>query len=174
MANPFLAEIRMFAGNFAPRGWVFTNGQILSIQQNTAVFSLLGTNYGGNGTTNFALPNLQGMLPMGTGQGPGLSPRSVGEVVGVETVTLTVNELAAHSHTPGAFNGPADQPSPAGNIWAMEPVGATNPYSGAAPNVPMAANLLLPTGGGQPHSNLMPHAVVSFIIALAGIFPARN
>jgi microcystin-dependent protein len=173
MSQPFVAEIRMFAGNFAPRSWAFCNGQLMSISQNTALFSLLGTFYGGDGKSNFALPNLQGSVPVHMGQGPGLTDRVLGETGGTQTVTLLSSEIPAHNHPVRCSSQPADQPSPGGFVWAMEPTGLVNPYTSGPPNVPMA-NLAGNAGGNQPHNNLMPYLVVNFIIALNGVFPARN
>lgn len=173
MSEPFVAEIRMFAGNFAPRGWALCDGQILPISQNTALFSLLGTFYGGNGTSNFALPNLQGNVPIHMGQGPGLSDYFLGQTGGSQTVTLLSSEMPAHNHPVRCSSQPADQPSPGGFLWAMEPTGLVNPYTSGLPNVAMA-NLVGIAGGNQPHNNLMPYLVVSFIIALQGVYPARN
>ena len=173
MSQPFVAEIRMFAGNFAPKGWALCNGQILPISQNTALFSLLGTFYGGDGKSNFALPNLQGNVPVHMGQGPGLSDYVLGETAGSQTVTLLSSEMPAHNHPVSCSSQQADQPSPGGFVWAVEPTGLVNPYTSGAPNVPMA-NLAGNAGGNQPHNNLMPYLVVTFIIALQGIFPARN
>lgn len=175
MASPFVAEIILFAGNFAPRGHALCNGQLLPISQNTALFSLLGTTYGGNGTTNFALPDLQGRLPSHSGQGPGMSVRDLGEKAGLETVALTTSELPGHNHTViyGAGSA-ADSPSPLGRYPAAPASGT--PYSGP-PGTQMAAETvtsLAPSGGGLPHNNLMPSLCVNFIIAMQGVFPARN
>jgi microcystin-dependent protein len=171
--EPFLGEIRMFAGNFAPFRWALCNGQLLTISQNTALFSLLGTFYGGDGKTTFALPNLQGNVPVHVGQGPGLSPYVQGQTGGTPAVTLLQTEMPGHNHPVDCGSQPADQPSPGGFVWAMEPTGLVNPYTSGAPNVPMA-NLMGNAGGNQPHNNLMPFLVVNFIIALQGIFPSRN
>lgn len=175
MASPFVAEIRIFAGNFAPKGWAFCNGQILPISQNTALFSLLGTTYGGDGKSNFALPNLQGSAPMHQGQGPGLTLRDLGEAAGSDTVTLLLTETPAHSHavTGATSIGTSTVPGP-NSIWAASGVGRTPPplYSNTAPNVGMAG--LSIAGGGLPHNNMQPFLGLTFIIALQGIFPARN
>ena len=181
MADPFLGEIRMFAGTYAPNGWAFCNGQILSIAQNSALFSLLGTTYGGNGQTTFALPNLQGRVPMGQGQGPGLSFRNLGEVSGAETVTLSLTHLPAHAH-PVSLSSPATT-----NLGTlMEPGPGTVPAASNQRNAQYApsasANTQLPVSNGNtgsagnnsPVSVMQPSLAVSFIIALQGIFPSRN
>jgi microcystin-dependent protein len=177
MSEPFLAEIIMFAGNFAPRGWAFCQGQILSIAQNTALFSLLGTTYGGNGQTTFALPDLRGRVPVGTGQGPGLPSINLGEVSGEPTHTLIITEMPAHNHQAQAQgnSNTGDNPGPAGNTWAVSDARANN-YINAAPNGPMAANTVTVgiAGGSQPHNNMQPYLGMNYIIAIAGIFPSRN
>ena len=173
MASPFLAEIRMMGCNFAPRGNALCNGQILSISQNTALFSLLGTTYGGNGQTTFALPNLQGRAPMHPGQGPGLTDYTLGESSGTETVTLVLNEMPIHAHTPACVDANANQYGPGGNTWAREVTGL-NFYGPAGTPAPMAAQTISPVGGGQPHNNRQPSLAINFIIAVQGIFPARN
>jgi len=175
MSDQYVAEIRMFAGNFAPYGWALCNGQILPISQNTALFSLLGTNYGGNGTSNFGLPNLQGSAPLGYGQGPGLSQRVLGETGGEQSVTLLNTQLPSHTHTAqAAAAGGLD--SPAGNVWGEAQLGKTplNIYASGPGTVQMHAQSLAFTGGNQPHNNLPPFLCVTFIIALTGIFPPRN
>ncbi len=175
MTDPFLAEIRIFGGNFAPRGWALCNGQLMSISQNTALFSLLGTTYGGDGRVTFGLPNLQGATPMQQGQGPGLSQRYLGELGGTPTVTLIQSEMAMHTHTALSFDGAGDNTSPTNNTWAQSrSLRSGDPlYSTSAPNILMNGQAVLPTGGSQPHNNLPPYLTVSFIIALQGIFPQR-
>lgn len=174
MSDQFIAEIRIFASNFAPQGWAFCNGQLMSISQNTALFSLLGTTYGGNGMTNFALPNFQGVSPIHPGQGAGLSLRDLGETGGTETVTLLAAEIPAHTHAANCNSGMGDQYGPPGNFWATD-AGGNDEYNAAAtPNITMAAGALGPTGGNTPHSNLQPYLVLNFCIALQGIFPARS
>ncbi|MGE5170199.1 MAG: phage tail protein [Rudaea sp.] len=170
MATPFLGEIYVVPYNFAPRNFAFCDGQTLSIAQNTALFALLGTSYGGNGTTTFALPDLRGRTPIGMGQGPGLSQRIIGESAGSATVTLSVAEMSAHAHTPVTSPAPADRSNARGNYLAVPPDPV---YANAAPNASLG-NALLPSGGGQPHNNLPPYLVVNFVIAMQGIFPSRN
>lgn len=176
MADQFVSEIRMFAGNFAPTGWALCNGQILPISQNTALFSLLGTTYGGNGVSTFALPNLQGSAPLGAGQGPGLSQRILGETGGQQAVTLINSQMPAHSHTAMASTaGGVD--SPAGAAWGESKLGKTplNTYAASgANNVPMSPQALAGAGGSLPHNNLPPYQCLTFIIALQGIFPPRS
>jgi microcystin-dependent protein len=175
MSNPFLAEIRIFAGNFAPKGWAQCNGQIVPISQNTALFSLLGTTYGGDGKSNFALPNLQGCAPMHAGQGPGLSLRDLGETGGEQTVTLLQTEMPAHSHTVQCLSSGDANNSPQGNIWAGGGRGAPPIYtSSTAHNVPMNPLGTSITGGDLPHNNMPPFLGLTFIIALQGVFPARS
>lgn len=174
MADPFVAEIRMFAGNFAPRGWAFCDGQLLQISQNTALFSLLGTTYGGDGHTTFALPDLQGRTPMHWGQGPGLSPRDIGETGGSPTVTLLTSEIPAHIHQASAAAGTGPT-SPENAAWGTQS-GRTPPpaYSSAAPDVTMSPQALSPAGSSFPHNNMQPYLAVTFIIALQGVFPPRG
>jgi microcystin-dependent protein len=169
MSEPFLGEIRMFSGNFAPRGWALCNGQIMAINQNTALFSILGTTYGGNGVNNFALPNLQGSVPIHAGNGFPL-----GQIGGEQNVTLTTAQMPPHSHSAQCVNAKATKPNPVGNVWAQDAAGSTAEYSNVAPNGAMAAAAIAPAGGGQPHDNMPPYLVVNFIIALQGIFPSRN
>lgn len=174
MSNPFVAEIRMFAGNFAPKGWALCNGQLLPISQNTALFSLLGTTYGGDGRTNFALPNLQGTTPLGQGQGNGLSLRVLGESGGEPTVGLNMAEMPSHSHGVSASDAAGGQ-NPANNVWSKPSHRGLDAYNSNPGTSPMMSpSALGATGGGQPHNNLMPYQVVTFIIALQGVFPARN
>jgi microcystin-dependent protein len=174
MADPFVAEIRIFPFKFAPKGWAFCDGQILPISQNTALFSLLGTTYGGNGQSTFALPNLQGSAPMHPGQGQGLSLRDLGEMSGVETVTLLVSELPFHPHTMQAFATPADLKEPqAGAVLTRNQNGSI--YNTTISNfVTMAPQALTPTGGGLPHNNMQPYLTLNFCIALQGVFPPRG
>jgi microcystin-dependent protein len=173
MADPFVAEIRIFPFNFAPKGWAWCDGQLLPLSQNTALFSLLGTTYGGNGKSNFALPDLQGRAPMHPGQGPGLSLHDLGETGGSETVTLLESEIPAHSHGMRAYTqDPADLFSPAGNALARSNNG--NAWGTAANLVNLAPESLAPAGGDQPHNNMQPYLTFYFNIALQGVFPPRT
>jgi microcystin-dependent protein len=170
MSEPFIAEVRIFAGNFAPRNWALCNGQLLPIAQNTALFSLVGTTYGGDGRTNFGLPDLQGRAPMHPGHGPGLSTRQLGETGGSGDVTLSQAQLPAHTHALQASDQPATGGQPAGNLPSVT---REDTYSSSGTPVPMRADALAPTGGGQSHNNLQPFLALYFIIALAGIYPSR-
>ena len=174
MADPFVAEIRIFPFNFAPTGWAWCNGQIMPISQNTALFSLLGTTYGGNGQTTFALPDLQGSAPMHPGQGPGLSLHDLGELGGSETVTLLESEMPAHVHTMRASAGDADLQSPGPNNVMALSAGAFAYQTSTTQLAPMAPQALAPAGGDQPHNNLMPYLTLYFAIALQGVFPPRD
>jgi Microcystin-dependent protein len=176
MADPFVAEIRIFPFNFAPKGWAWCDGQLLPLSQNTALFSLLGTTYGGDGKSNFALPDLQGRAPMHPGQGPGLSLHDLGETGGSETVTLLESEIQAHSHQLRGDNqdpGDTAAPSPAA-VFAK----STNAFSyvvpPASPLVTMSDNAIAPAGGDQPHNNMQPYLTFYFNIALQGVFPPRT
>lgn len=174
MSSPFVAEIRIFPFNFAPKGWAFCDGQILPLSQNTALFSLLGTTYGGDGKSNFALPNMQGNVPMHPGQGPGLSLHDLGETGGSEFVTLLESEIPSHAHALMASSTSSSKPSPAGNALARISSGAT-PYAApaGAPLVAFNDNALAPSGGNQPHNNMQPYLTLNFCIALQGIYPPR-
>ena len=175
MADPFVAEIRIFPFNFAPRGWAWCDGQLLPLSQNTALFSLLGTTYGGNGKSNFALPDLQGRAPMHPGQGPGLSLHDLGETGGSETVSLLESEIPSHSHgLRGNFNT-ADvfDPSPARSFARSNP-GQLYQSNTQANLTFMSDNTLTPAGGDQPHNNLQPYLTFYFCIALQGVFPPRG
>lgn len=171
MSDPFVAEIRMLGCNFAPSGWAFCNGQLLPISQNTALFSLVGTYYGGDGKSTFALPDLQGRVPIGTGQGPGLANRDLGESGGSQAVTLIPTEIPAHTHLGAAVASNADRSNASNNVRAKpaDPVYASSPATGALP----AAALGI-AGGSQPHNNLQPYRALNFVIALQGIFPPRQ
>lgn len=173
MADPFLAEIRIFPFNFAPRGWAFCDGAILSINQNQALFSLLGTTYGGDGRTTFALPDLRSRMPLHAGSGPALTTRSLGETGGAESVALTVPQLAAHSHALSASTAPGNRQSPASAYLATDATGSIINYSTTS-NAQMASAAIGTTGGNQPHENMPPFLALSFCIALQGIFPSRN
>lgn len=167
MSEPFLGSIILFGGNFAPRGWAFCNGQLLPIAQNTALFSLLGTTYGGNGQTTFALPDLRSRVPVHFGQGPGLSSYSLGQSAGAETITLTQAEMPAHAHTQPASNANQTTNRPNGAVPAKGGV-----YAGATDGSQLDPTT--PVGGSQPHSNLQPYLAMNYIIALEGIYPSRN
>jgi microcystin-dependent protein len=175
MTNPFLAEIRIFAGNFAPSGWAFCDGQLMPISQNTALFSLLGTYFGGNGSSTFGLPQLQGSAPLGAGQGSGLTLRALGATGGEQSVTLTPAEMAAHSHAVEALGSAGDQASPADNALAESSKQrfATDLYATQA-GTAEAGPTTGATGGGAAHNNMPPYLAVTFIIALQGVSPARS
>jgi microcystin-dependent protein len=175
MADPFVAEIRIFGFNFAPTGWATCDGQLLPISQNTALFSLLGTIYGGNGQSNFALPNLQGRAPMHPGQGPGLSSHDVGEAGGSSTVSLLASEIPSHSHSLMGAGSTATKTAAVNNSFARgsailpyraPPVGATL--------ATLAAEAVSVAGGDQPHNNMMPYLTMNFCIALQGVYPSRS
>jgi microcystin-dependent protein len=175
MSDPFLGEIRVFGFNFAPRNWALCNGQLVSIAQNTALFSLLGTNYGGDGRTTFGLPNLQGRAPMFWGQGPGLTNRVIGEASGSTTVTLLTSQMPAHTHVPQASSANGTANTPAGNVWAKGAAGRGSVLAfNTTPDVTMNAAAVGVAGGGGPHNNMPPYLAVNFCIALAGVFPSRN
>ncbi|AYQ36305.1 phage tail protein [Runella sp. SP2] len=171
MMDPFVAEIRIFPFNFAPRGWAWCDGQLLPLSQNTALFSLLGTTYGGNGKSNFALPDLQGRAPMHPGQGPGLSLHDLGETGGSETVSLLESEIPSHSHTLRVVNDGGLQSNPGGAYVARAGVYNSSPGGNFAS---MSVNAMAPAGGDQPHNNMMPYLTFYFNIALQGVFPPRT
>ena len=172
MSEAFIGEIRMFAGNFAPQGWALCDGQLLQVNQNDALFSLLGTTYGGDGRTTFGLPDLRGRVPIHYGQGPGLSNRPIGQKSGTETDTLSANEVAKHRHSLSDSSDQATDSSPAGNVTATT---SGNLY-GTDVSIAMAADAVGPSGNDSPqsHSNLMPTQCVTFIISLFGVYPSRN
>lgn len=174
MSSPFVAEIRIFGFNFAPTGWAQCNGQILPISQNTALFSLLGTTYGGNGQSTFALPDLQGNAAMHPGQGQGLSLRDLGEMSGSGDITLLVSEIPLHPHTMQAFATPADLKEPqAGAVLTRNQNGAI--YNTTISNfVQMAPQALTPAGGSLPHNNMQPYLTLNYCIAMQGVFPPRT
>jgi microcystin-dependent protein len=174
MSEPFIAEIRIFAGNFAPRGWAFCNGQLLPVSQNTALFSLIGTTYGGDGRTTTALPNLQGRAPMHPGRGPGLTARRLGERGGVESVTLSEAQMPNHNHSFQAASAPSNSNTPGGAALANPAVQAVRIYGNAANLVAMAGNAIGNAGGSQQHNNLQPFLTMNFIIALVGLYPSRS
>jgi microcystin-dependent protein len=171
MSEPFLGEIRMFGFNFAPSGWAMCNGQLLSIAQNAALFALLGTTYGGNGTTTFQLPNLQSRVAIHMGQGNGLSPYVEGQVGGTENVTLTNNQMPQHNHPVTASDGNASATRPGGAVLGRV---QTAIYGASPDGTVMNAGMIGNSGGSQPFSILQPYLVVNFCIALQGIFPSRN
>lgn len=171
--DPFIGELKLVPYNFAPLGWAFCNGQILSIAQNTALFSLLGTMYGGNGQTTFALPNLQGRVVIHPGQGPGLSNYDQGEVGGQETHTLTASEMPAHNHQVQVSNSAGADILAGGHYPAMTTGSVGNIY-GTTPSGTMPANAISPVGGNQPHDNHQPYLTLNYVIALQGVFPQRN
>lgn len=172
--DPFVAEIRIFPFNFAPKGWAWCDGQLLPLSQNTALFSLLGTTYGGDGKSNFALPNMQGNAPMHPGQGPGLSLHDLGESGGSESVSLLESEIPAHAHTLSVQNVPLGSViTPAGNTYTRPASG--NLYGSTSLNMqPMAGEALAPAGGDQPHNNMQPYLTFYFCIALQGVYPPRT
>jgi microcystin-dependent protein len=173
MSNPFLGEIKMFGGSFAPQGWALCNGQLLAIAQNDALFNLIGTTYGGDGQTTFALPNLQGRIPIHMGTGAGLSPRSLGENGGSEMETLTTNQLPLHTHQFIGTSSNATATSPANGLVASP--SAIDLYrAGSAANQSLGPNALGLAGGSQPHENTQPFLCITFIIALEGIYPTPN
>ncbi|HYA98183.1 MAG TPA: tail fiber protein [Methylomirabilota bacterium] len=165
MAEPFLGEVKIISWNFPPRGWAFCNGQLLPINQNQALFSILGTTYGGDGRQTFGLPNLQGRSPVHVGQGIVL-----GELDGESAHTLNISELPAHTHTPAGSSNLASAPLPTGNLWAARTTNSFAATGGSAMN----PACITPTGGNQPHENMSPYLVLNFVIALQGIFPSQN
>lgn len=180
MADPFYGEIRAFAFDYAPVHWAFCQGQLVAISQNTALFSVIGTQFGGNGTTTFGLPNLQGTAPMGSGTGPGLTPRTVGDAAGTASETLQPGEMPQHSHAVTAEGGNATAAVPQGNFLAKGLVPGARPsprptYAAGATTTPLAGSALAPfTGGGQPHTNMQPYLALNFCICLSGEFPVRS
>lgn len=175
MSEPFIAEVRIFAGNFAPRSWAFCDGQLLPISQNTALFSLIGTTYGGDGRTTTALPNMQGRAPMHPGRGPGLTSRRLGEKLGTETVTLSETQMPSHTHdmnadanTGGPLGGGANASNPVGNF-----LGATVKYNNSTINQSTMSEVSN-TGDSQAHNNMQPFLTINYIIALQGLFPSRS
>lgn len=174
MSDPFVGELRLVGFNFAPRSWATADGQLIAISQNPALFSLLGTNFGGNGVSTFGLPNLQGSIPIGAGQGPGLSLYDVGESGGVMSVTLNQSEMARHNHSLLADRANAKNTSPVADAFAKADTAAGNLYTTkTTPTVQMNTNIVTYFGGNLPHDNMMPYLTLNWIIALAGVFPQR-
>ncbi len=175
MADPFVAEIRIFGFNFAPKGWAFCDGQLMPISQNTALFSLLGTTYGGDGKSNFALPDMQGNAPMQPGQGPGLSLHDLGETGGSDFVSLLESEIPAHSHGLMASTQPGEDAAPNASVALGRSVGASLYQSTVNANiVQLSFNALAIAGSDQPHNNMQPYLTLNFCIALQGVFPPRG
>lgn len=174
MSDPFIAEIKIFAGNFAPRGWAFCDGQLLPIAQNTALFSLIGTIYGGDGRTTTALPNLQGRAPMHPGRGPGLTPRAIGQRGGTEQETLSVDQMPSHNHSIGASTSPASSFAPTSNSVLSRSVGAAAYDQNDDASNQMAPEVVGNTGGAGAHNNMQPFITLNYIIALVGTFPSRS
>lgn len=167
MSSPFVGEIRMFGGNFAPVGWALCQGQLLPISENPTLFQLIGTTYGGDGQNTFALPNLQSRVPVHVGPGFAL-----GQAAGAESVTVTTSQIPAHSHVPQANSGTASAASPSNNFWAAN--STLSPYGNTAPTDGLAAAAVGSAGGSQPHDNMIPFLVVNFIISLFGVFPSQS
>lgn len=174
MAQPYVGEIRMFAGNFPPNGWMFCEGQTLAISDNDVLFQLIGTTYGGDGQITFNLPNLASRVPTHFGTGPDGTTYQLGEMLGVETVTLTTQQIPNHTHPMVATNDTGTTTAPAGNVLAAASVAGINPYGSDQPHTALAANALTPAGGSQPHENCQPFLCINFIISLFGIFPSQT
>lgn len=172
MANPYIGEIRIFGGNFAPLGWMFCEGQLVQISDYDTLFNLIGTTYGGDGQQTFALPDLRGRLPVHQGTGAGLSPAHLGQTGGVESVTLSVNQIPVHTHPFVATLNTGNQSNPSGSVTSQSP--NIKPYIQDVPDANLAANALLVSGGSQPHENRMPFQCVSFIISMFGIYPSQT
>lgn len=173
--DPYVGEIRLFSGNYAPVGWALCNGQIMNIQHNSALYSIIGNIYGGDGKTTFALPDLQGMAAMGQGVGPGLTPRGIAASVGTNTQTLTIDQIPIHTHVPnGSSATTAAQADPSNKVWGSESDAATNKPYAATPNVPMNALALNVIGGNTAHNNMQPYTTLCFIIALEGVYPPKQ
>lgn len=172
MVEPYMGEIRIMGFGFPPRGWATCDGQLLPISQQTALFSILGTTYGGDGKTTFALPDLEGRAAMAWGQGPGLTQRTLGETGGEETVTLIESETPSHTHQLMASNRVGGSGNPEGNTLAT--AGGANVYADASPDTQLSPQALAPVGGGGPHQNMQPYLTMNFCIALQGVFPPRQ
>jgi microcystin-dependent protein len=173
MADQFVGEVRIFPFNFPPAGWAFCDGQLLPISQYTALFSLLGTQFGGDGRTTFALPNLQGKVPVDFGQGPGLTPYNMGDSSGASAVTLLNSEMPTHNHTAHCNSALGSKPKPNNNYWASDAAGILTQYAPAGDGSQMNVQAISIVGGSQPHNNMQPFLTMNFCIALQGIFPAR-
>jgi len=172
MSSPYIGEIRMVGFNFAPVGWAFCNGALVPISENDTLFNLIGTTYGGDGVNTFALPNLQSRIPIHAGQGAGLSSnRVLGEVGGVESVTLTTQQIPLHTHPAQANSGSGNQATPNNGVWADS---GQSGYATGAGSLAMKSTLIANSGGSQPHDNMMPYLTINFIISLYGIFPTQN
>ena len=171
MSNPYVGEIRMFAGNFAPAGWAFCNGALMPIAENDTLFNLIGTTYGGDGQTTFGLPDLQGRVPIHQGNGLGLSPHVIGEKNGSETVTLTTGQMPPHSHALQASSAQANGSAGPGGVLASS---SSSFYGSGTPNMAMAAQAITPLGGSHPHDNMAPFLTINYIISLFGIFPSQT
>jgi microcystin-dependent protein len=175
MGEPFVGEIRMFAGNFPPSGWAFCSGQLMPISENEVLFQLVGTTYGGDGQETFGIPDLQGRVPIHMGQGPGLSQNyQIGEKAGTETVTLTVNQIPSHNHVPAASSAAGDQVTPVNNFWSSTSTGDQTYDVAITPSGTLNTTLIGLTGGSQPHDNVAPFLCISFIISLFGVFPSQT
>ena len=173
MSQPFIGEIRMFGGNFAPAGWAFCDGQLIPISENDALFTLIGTTYGGDGQETFALPNLQSRVPMHAGTGPDGVTYQLGEAAGVESVTLTIQQIPNHTHPLLASNTPAAAQIPGGNV-AAQGAGGSQIYTSSSSPIQLPPTTVQPVGGSQPHENMQPFLCISFIISLFGVFPQQN
>lgn len=172
MGTPYVGEVRLFAGNFAPLGWAICDGRLIPISENETLFNLIGTTYGGDGLSTFALPDLQGRVPLHMGQGPGLTPRVIGQQGGVEQVALSAAQMPAHAHTPYGSSAAAQSAlGPSGSVLAATTV---KMYGPGPATQPMAAGAIVPVGGSQPHGNMAPHVALNYIIALYGIFPSQT
>jgi microcystin-dependent protein len=174
MANPFLGEIRAFPFNFPPKGWAFCDGQLMPISQYTALFSLLGTQFGGDGKSTFALPNLQGNVPLDFGQGPGLTFYNMGDSGGAPSITLLTSEMPAHGHNAHCNSAAGNKTKPNGSYWAKDAAGILSEYAPAPDGNQMNPQAIGSVGGNQPHNNMQPYLVLNFCIALQGIFPPRS
>ena len=172
MSQPLIGQIIIFGGNFPPLGWASCNGQLLSIAQNSALFALIGTTYGGDGVNTFALPDLQSRVPISQGQGPGLQNYVMGQTGGLETVTLTINQIPAHAHTLACNTAVGNTTDPTNNYWAAQP--ALVQYAPPASTVLMKNTAIASSGGGLPHSNIIPYQAINYVIAVEGVFPSRN